>query len=291
MAVTLPSKEEQVKKETGFNLFDTLTPMNALPKQPIRLLIQGPPGEGKTWAALTFPNPIIRNFDNKLTGYKEAHPDSKISTVIFDEKLCVEQLKCSNMGFGKPNNPAMPLNIRDAAKKWLQVFGPQLTPDMTLIDDSWTSLQNRFDLQSQLPHEISYSRSGEEDKFAFWRLKQKYSAEMTELYKALKCNVVVICHEVRERNEDGNLTGKLKPLMQGGFADQLAGQFTDCYRQVCLTPDMKDFASYEKQLGRKINGEREYVWQTKSNAMFTACVSVPGLKDLVPANYSSLIKT
>jgi hypothetical protein len=194
------------------------------------------------------------------------------------------------MGFGKPNNATLPLNVRDAAKKWLQVFGSQLTSDMTLVEDSWTSLQNRFDLQSQLAHEISYSRSGEEDKFAFWRLKQKYSAEMTELYKSLKCNVVVICHEVRERNEDGNLTGKLKPLMQGGFADQLAGQFTDSYRQICLTPDMKDLANYEKLLGRKILGNREYCWQTKSNALFTACVSVPNLKDLVPANYSSLVK-
>jgi hypothetical protein len=285
--MTTPQPTTQKPK---LSLADTITQLKDLPKQPIRLLLLGAPGEGKTWSALTFPNPIIRNFDNKLTGYQESHPDSNIQVVNFDKELVVDKLGCSNMGFGKPNNPAFPLNVRDAAKKWLTIFGPELTPEQTLVDDSWTSLQNRFDIQSQLPHEISYTKSGEEDKFAFWRMKQKYSGEMTELYKTLRCNVVVICHEVKERNEDGNLTGKLKPLMQGGFADQLVGQFSDAYRQICITKDMKEYESIKKTLGRDINGEREWLWFTKSNALFTACSSVKGLPPLVPATYESLIK-
>jgi hypothetical protein len=272
---------------------DTIVELNKLPKQPIRLLLQGPPGEGKTWSALTFPNPIIRNFDNKLSGYQNEFPDSKIRVVNFDENLVVKILCVSNMGFGKPNNPNKPLNIKDAARKWLEVFGKELTENDTLIEDSWTSLQNKFDIQMSMDHEIPVSKkTGEKDGYYFWKMKMAYANELTDLYKTLKCNTVVICHEVQERNEDGFLTGKLKPLMQGGFADQMAGQFTDAYRQICLTKDMKKeyLDKYELSLGRKIIGEREYFWQTKSSGIFTACLSVKGLKDIVPATYESLIK-
>lgn len=275
---------------TKLSLSDTLTPLNQLPKQPIRLLLQGAPGEGKTWSALTFPNPIVLNLDNKLNGYKEANPNSTIRVINFDTDLCSIKLKCSNMGFGKPNNNEKQPNVRDAVKKWLELFGPQLTVDDTLILDSWSSLQNRFDSYSKEPHERAISKSGEEDKFAFWGLKQRYSGEICDLLKAFKCNTVVTCHEVAEYDEDGRVTGKLKPVMQGGFAPQLAGQFTDAYRQVCLTRDKKNLTEWEKLMERPMNGEREYVWKTKTDSLFTACCSIPWLKGVVTADYSSLIK-
>ncbi len=284
--MTTPIPQQSAK----LSLADTMTPLNLLPKQPIRLLLQGAPGEGKTWAALTFPNPIVLNLDNKLNGYKEAHPDSTIRVINFDTELCIK-LKCSNMGFSKPNDNTKQPNVRDTVKKWLELFGPSFTAEDTLILDSWSSLQNAFDTQSQLPHEIATTSSGAEDKFAFWRMKQKYSSEITNLFKSFKCNIVSTCHEVQEYNDDNVATGKLKPLMQGGFAAQLAGQFTDAYRQVCLTPDKKGIEAWLKLMGKaKLDGDREYVWQTKSNAIFTACLSIPWLKDVVPATYESLIK-
>lgn len=268
----------------------TLTILNKLPKQPIRLGLLGAPGEGKTWSALTFPDPIVLNLDNKLGGYQAANPDSTVRVVNFTEELCVKILGCSNMGFNKPNNPLYPLNVRDAVKKWLTMFGSGLTENETLVLDSWSTLQNRFDSQTQLPHEIAYSKSGEEDKFYFWRMKQKYSGEITELLKTLKCNVVVTFHEVMDYDDDNRPTGKLKPLMQGGFAPQLAGQFTDFYRQICVSRDAKNYEAIKKVLGREINGAREYLWQTRSNALFTACLSIPNLPELVPATYEILVK-
>lgn len=272
------------------NIVDTFTQLNKLPPQPIRLGILGAPGEGKTWSGLTFPNPIVLNLDNKLGGYQAAHPESTIKVVNFDENLVVNILKCSNMGFNKPNNPQYPLNVRDAVKKWLTQFGPTLGSDSTLILDSWSTLQNKFDGQSQLPHEIVVSRSGEEDKFAFWRLKQKYAKDITDLLKTLKCNSVTTFHEVPEYDEDGRITGKLKPVMQGGFAAELAGHFSSFYRQICVTKDMKNYDKIKAALGRDINGEREYLWQTQSNSVFTACAGIPNLPTLVPATYQSLVK-
>ena len=52
--------EEIYKPSGSINLSESQT------KPQIRLGIQGPPGSGKTWAALTFPNPVIINLDRGL---------------------------------------------------------------------------------------------------------------------------------------------------------------------------------------------------------------------------------
>lgn len=270
-------------------LTNTLISLKDLPTQPIRLGLQGPPGSGKTWAALTFPNPIIWNLDNKLVGYKNKYPDSNIQVVNPTKKLIVDQLKVSNMGFNKPNNPNAEINIRDGFKKWIDLFGPQLTNNMTLVIDSWTSLQNWFGIQTQKPHEKSITKQGEEDRFYFWKFKLNYSVEITEQLKTLQCNVVVICHETIERDEEGRATGKLRPLMSGQFADQLAGQMTDFYRQIPMPKlDHRTGKPNLIENGEPIKEDIEYVWQTQSDNMFIACRSIDNLPKFIRANYSSL---
>lgn len=276
------------KKELTFA--DTVQPLSELPKQPIRLGIQGAAGEGKTWAALTFPNVTVLNLDNKLGGYQAAYPDAKINVVTFDQDLVLNKLRISNAGFGKPNNPAWPLNIRDAVETWLTKFGIQIPAGHTLFLDSWTTLQNFFDIQSKLPHELFMTKSGEEDGFKFWGFKQKYSGGIMQLLKPLKCNVVVTFHETSDYDDDGRPTGKLKPLMQGGYAAQIPTQMTDFYRQICVSRDMKNYEVIKKTLGRDINGEREWLWQTRSTALFTGCCSIHNMPTLVPATYESLVK-
>lgn len=279
-----PSPQKQV------SFMDTITPLNKLPKQPIRLGLQSAPGEGKTWSALTFPSPIVLNLDNKLGGWQAVHPESNLMVVNFDADLIINKLKISNKGFGKPNDYTALPDLKAAVLKWIINFGKDLTPDQTLLLDSWTTLQNRFDIQYQ-KFEVSYGKGGAEDGFAFWKEKQRYAGEVMDALKELKCNVVVTFHETLDYNDEGRPTGKLKPLMQGGFAPQIAGHMTDFYRQRCVTKDLKDYEKIKAGLGRDINGKCEWLWQTKADGLFTACASIPNLPDYVPATYESLIKT
>jgi len=105
---------------------------------PIRLGILGVPGVGKTWAALTFPNPIVLDLDNKLSGYVKAHPEHSFPIIPFwNRDYVVNELKVNNF---KPQGSSVykqdnkfPHNIRDAVTKWLVSEGPKLEEGQTLI--------------------------------------------------------------------------------------------------------------------------------------------------------------
>jgi hypothetical protein len=181
-----------------------------------------------------------------------------------------------------------PVNIRDGFVKWLDTFGYALTIKDTLIIDSWSALMNWFEIQSTLPLEIVYTKNGEEDGFKYWGRLKKYCIDVTEKLKVLPCNVVAICHETMERDDQDRLTGKLKPLMQGSFKDQLAGQFTDFYRQVPIPEVGKDGKPISIN-GTLVKGV-EYFWQTQSDNIFNACCSIPGIPKYVKADYNSLVK-
>lgn len=253
--------------------------MASYPRSPIRLGIQGAPGTGKTWAVLTFPNPVYCDLDNKLRGWRAANPDTPLTAVPFwNQEFVVGTMKCNNES--NKNNPKFQPNVRDAVDYWLSEEGVKLGPNQTLIFDSWTSLQTFFDLQTSMPHEVEYSaKTGKPDGYAFWRRKMEYSKKIVSALKVLKCNVVVICHETPERDEEGRIVG-IKPLQQGQYADEIAGQFTDWYRQRYFD---------EKTANELKLPKAGYYWQTCKDRYFTmGCKSIPSIADYVPAHYSSL---
>lgn len=267
---------------------------------PIRLMILGPPGVGKTFSALTFPNPIYGDLDNKLKGYRVWRPDHAFPVFPFWSRDFVEGV----MKVGNVNgriDPKYGPNVRDAFKKWLTEDGPKLAQDSTFVLDSWTSLQNFFDIQSQLPHEQVISpKTGKPDGFAFWGDKLKYCVEILKLLTNLKCNVVIICHEMPERDEDNRIIG-IKPLMQGSGKDQMGKDATDVFRQRVLTKDTKGIPGYENKgesgnfvppEGCSFNERGEaYVWQTCKDQHFQiACKSNPFFPNYVPATYESFGK-
>jgi len=253
------------------------------PSSPCRLLLVGLSGTGKTFSSLLdTPNPIIADFDNKLSGFRLAHPEIGFHAIPFwDMKFCVETMKCLNDESGKPNNPKYPPNSRDAFKYWLAEEGLKLQPNQTFILDSWTSLQASFDTQSSLPHEIVFSKkTGEEDTYKFWGRKKNYARDVTTALKSLQCNVIVIAHETFERNDNGSVIG-LKALMDGSYADELPSQFTDVYRQRIFTQEEAAKLNL-KQAG--------YYWQTNKDQYFKfSCKANPKLNDYIPATWTSLL--
>ena len=189
------------------------------------------------------------------------------------------------MGLGKPTDPKFPANGRDAVDKWLTVEGPLMSPEQTLILDSFTSLNDAFTNQTSLPHEKEYTKTGQEDGFAFWKKLLAYNTKMCSLLKNLPGNIVAIFHELPDRDENGNIVG-IKPLLQGQSADKIPGYFTDFYRQKVLVYDPAKeikYFTFEK------DEKQAYVWQTCKDRHFQiACKSLSKLPDFVRANYASL---
>ena len=243
----------------------------------IRVGIQAAPNSGKTTSALTAPGPVVADFDNKLSATNAICAGKDLKDVIiipFYDGAFVDSIV-------KRAHPAFPPNKRDAFKQWLTLEGPKFQQDQTLIIDSWTMLQAAFDQQQNL--EPAIGRNGAEDKFVFWAKKIEYAKEIMERLKTLNCNVVVTFHETVERDDEGRVTGKVTPLMQGKFADQLAGHFTDWFRQHAVAK-LKDPANPRSEIVGT-----EYLWQTTSDNAANCGTHLMGIKPRVPANWDVFV--
>lgn len=243
------------------------TTLAEIKEQPqLRLGLQGPPGSGKTWAALKFPNPIVLNIDRGLVshfGRKDVIEIPFYNPSFVDKIVPRSGLSC-------------PPNRKDAILKWLASEGQKLTSNQTLIIDSQTQLQNAFHAEYRINPVIT--KSGRIDDFAEWNLKVIYFGELMEWLKTLKCNVIYICHETADRDKTGELNGMVRPLLTGQFADQLASHFTDWFRALTYTKPTKDTVEKAKEFFKiddatfkewsdNSDNETFYVWQTQSDSV------------------------
>lgn len=242
-------------------------------KQPqIRLLIQGYPGTGKSHSALTFPSPLVLDFDNNL----QAYFNQDIPTIpIWNSEYVIKTLGCP------PTKPGAQPNRRDAALKFLRTEAIKLTENQTLIIDSWSRLQSAIDAQNEVEPKIT--KEGKIDDFHFWKQKLDYSREFMQLLCSVKCHVIVTVHEIAERDpKSGHLLDKVRPLQQGKFLAELASYFTYVFRAV--TEETKDNTG--KVVGTK------YLWQVASDNQFEA-IARPAFPDgvyRIEAGYPSLLK-
>lgn len=217
------------------------TNMREAPLQQIRLALIGAPKSGKTEAALTFPNPIVVDFDNGLT----QHRGDNLVRIPFCDINWVK-----SQGFP---------NARDGFVTWLTRNGPSFSPDQTLVVDSWTTLQDAHDIQKDKEPLLS-EKTGKVDHFDFWACKLDYAKLVCTMLKSLPCAVVVTFHEQGERDDNGRLTAKLLPLMEGKFKDRLGVYFTDMFRQHAIP--VKDAT------GKVVS--TKWRWQVRSDIYFNA---------------------
>ena len=242
----------------------------------IKLALQARSGQGKTFSALTFPNPVIADFDSNL----QAHSGREdVVLVPFCDDAFVNALV---------KKTAQRPNVRDAFKKWLQTEAVKLTPEQTLVVDSWTRLQDSFDEQTD--SEPVRTRSGDVDEFAFWARKQDYAKEVLNLLANLRCNLVVTFHEVEMTDDKGKvITGRVIPLMQGKFVNKLGLYFSDWFRCWFFGKGSKLPDSISKNLP---NGPKEAeadlgLWQTKSDNFSDCKTRMKSCPMFIAANYSS----
>lgn len=246
------------------NSFPYITTAPAIPQ--IRFGIIGAPGTGKTTFALTFPNPLVLDYDGKL-------PPGTISVPFSNQQWLRAQTtwkRPSQVNFAD----------RDALNYWLRIEGPKLPPDTTVILDSWTSVMNRLDMwHDAVKHQLFYSEKKKEvDGFAVHADRISFAVEVFNLFKALPCNFVVTMHEQIERNDEGLPTGNIKPLMKGQFADQMAAHLTGFFRMGF------DLAKFPETKGYCVKVKADRVWKP---------ITPPGFNcadEFIHASYQHFVK-
>jgi AAA domain len=272
----------------------TLSEVKVTPQ--IRAGIQGYPGTGKTWGALTFPNPVVFNIDRGLGAH--IGRSDVIEIPAYDDTFC----RTINPQYHKTK-------LKDLVIKWLETEGKKLTADQTLVFDGNTGLQNAYHSWYEVNKQLFLTAKGEVNDFKEWTQKKVYFGEVMEIFKTLQCNVVYICHEADQKDKNGvtgpSYSGKVRPLLTGAFSDEIAGYFTDWFRaQATDKPTSWDSvveadikakwmmtkAEY-KQWCDSFPRQTTYYWQTESDNIFDAkASSLVNFPRFIPANYTSFAK-
>lgn len=243
----------------------------------IRVGVQSAPFVGKTTAVLTAPNPVVADFDNKLSETNALYAGKKMEDIriipFYDPAFC------DKLAPRAAAEMVLAPNRRDAFKLWLMKEGPKLQQDQTFIIDSWTMLQEAFDTQQGYEPAIvkTGANKGAEDPRVFWEKKMEFSEDVCTRLKSLNCHVVVTFHEQSDRDQEGNLTGKVKAFMQGQFRDKLKGHFTDWFRQHAIVNKQTD--------------KTEWLWQTVSDNIADCGTHLYNLRPMVPANWDVFVNT
>lgn len=252
----------------------------------LRVLITGYWGTGKTWAALTFPNPVVINIDRGLV----AHSGRKdvVEVPMWSDEF-------------RNKLPKKHKYIKDDVLEWIDTEGRKLEADQTLVVDGITGLQNSHEKWAKDNPKVT--REGKIDDFYPWNEKVKFFGNLMEVFKMLRCHVVMIGHETDARDKQGNYNGKIRPLLRGQFVDELGSHFTDCFRQITTTKKAEKDITQEllKNWGmtkeeyldmcKTFSTESIYAWQTMPDDISDckAC-SLTGQPMYIPARYESMLK-
>lgn len=198
----------------------------------IRLGQMGPPGYGKTTAALTFPNPVVLSKDRKEP------PGTKV--VPFYDREFEKFWSDKRIDRSGP---------RSALINFLKKEGPKFDPSTTLILDSWTMWFQEFDMWAEEVAPLVYCTKGgpnkpsEVDNFKIHADRITYGYEIMMAMKALPCHCIIDFHEQTERDQNGNAIG-IKLVCKGQFGDQAASHVTSFFRNVKKENDKKEVRFY-----------------------------------------------
>lgn len=196
------------------------------------LLLVGPPKNGKTNVALSFPKPAILDCDKNLAGairrIKEADPDFEF---MYDD----------------PNEH----KPEDRWKACCDFMNEAINSDCeTIIIDGLSNIQ------TYLIDHILKAAGVEASKLkiagvpamqqTFWTpFRNKLSALVME-GRACSKMFIVTCHEETIENSKGGTIG-YRPLVSGQLKNNLAGYFSDCWR--CEASAVANKSSYKLRVG------------------------------------------
>ena len=264
----------------------------------IRLGIQGFPGTGKTFAALTFPNAVVLNLDRGLGAH--IGRNDVIEVPLYSIDFVKQNMKM----------PAYhPSALKEVIVKWIESEGRKLAPEQTLVVDGLSDLEIAYHRWFTANSALFLTKSGTVDGFAEWTVKKTYFGELGALFKELACNVILLTHEVDLKDKNGVqgpvYSGKIRPLLTGAAGDALIKDFSDWFRQHAIAKPT-DFANIRpeqvkadwgitvdefKKLCASTPTSCIYAWQTQADNIFDAkASSLNGAPKFIPATYESFLK-
>lgn len=222
------------------------------------LLLVGEPFTGKSTSAATFPNPMFIDLDHKAPRGVQTLP-------FWNAEFCDK--------FKKRANINCPPNKRDAVLNFLEKHLVELPKDCTLVLDSLTMLSAAFHHQTEEVETLPINpKTNKTDGFYLWKEKINYFNAVMELLKIHPGHVIVIAHEQKKRDETGDLTEVIKPVMTGAFCDLIMSHFTLVFRQTL----------------RKKNGIDEYLWDVKPTPFFRSNNTLGMTVSPVKAEFASI---
>lgn len=240
-----------------------------------KLALQGAPGTGKTTSAATFPAPLY------WLSWDGNSPPGACEYPFYNLEWCEQQ--CHKHSITHCAETPGTINRRDLFRKFLRVNIPQFPVNSTVILDSWTALQVEFDSQTEPQAAVTKNATQ-----TFFMQKLKYATDIMNLLHSVPGNLIVILHESPDRDNEGNLNGKVRPLMSGQFGDRFPLFFTDWYRQVVI--EDKDPVSRIVRKDANGNPIVRYMWQVQPDHISGTRVSYPVSIKYIDANYQSLLK-
>jgi len=238
----------------------------------VRIGIVGEPGVGKTTAALTFPKPIYLDFDRNLPAGVDCVP-------FWNPAVCDKLApRMGHIQLGPPPN------VFGALTAWLSREGPRVDPGSTIIFDSWSTFQNMLD--EQITHETN-SQDAKDAKWTFYRYKKERSGTIMNGFKRLRCHVIIIFHEMPERDELERVVG-IKALMTGAYKDEIAKDLPDFWRMRLFTKPTQVAGNVILQPGRYFQIRPDPMFTAKLDAKYNALI--PANTSYIQADFRELVK-
>ena len=249
----------------------------------------GAPGTGKTWGALTFPNPYVVDFDGGLVRhYGKDIPTLRLYSVEECDRLKVPREIVNSR---VPNSSAKTVlyNKRDFFYNWIKEEGPKFEEGQTLIIDSLSALEVAYNQWTDPEVHPRLSKKGEIDEFFFWTYKIDYFTNLMECFRGLRCSVVMTMHEANNVT-DGQVVSSIQPILQTKFVAKLPSYFDEYIRCIARFPSETGNAQQNAQILRDIGPitQATYLWQIKPNDLFNAKSRCSRKETYVTAGYESL---
>lgn len=191
-------------------IYDTL---DSKPR-PTTLLLKGPPGGGKTTKAAEFPDPVIFNWDNNLTGLRKLPEAVRKRIRVIDPRL------------DEKKQPVKPLDIWANYIKQLAVVTADPTVG-TIINDSMTTMCEV--LMDKIMGTNDPQKQPEIQHWGALERHLKWLGEEVLCANDLDKHVVFIAHE---RAREDKKTGEVKLVLNigGSSKDTYDLYFSDCWR-------------------------------------------------------------